>query len=158
MSNIEIQILCLLGIILAVIIAIRSRYTVFKESLLLLVLFGISGIPDTIATVEFAYLNPEIESNPITKLFLGVPYLIAVGVFMWTIGWISLAELLERMGRRALSRIVLVGLFVGHALGFMSWVKYMDDIMIILIFAITLFTLGILYWVYKVSYNEKIKQ
>jgi hypothetical protein len=156
--NTEIQTLCLLGIVLAVIVAIKSNYSIFRKSLPFLVLFGISGIPDTIATVEFAYLNPEIEANPLVRLFLEVPYLMPIGVFMWTIGWMSLVEFLERKGMGIISKMILVGLFIGHMLGFISWVKYMDYTMILVIFAITFFVLGMLYWFYRVNYYEKIEQ
>ncbi|GEM_PF-5721160 len=144
----EIHILSLLAIVLAVYIMMRLRYTIFNRHLPALILFGITGIADTLATVQFAYLKPAMESNPITKLFLGIPYLIIVGVFLWTFIWISTAEFFERKNLSLVALLILLGLFIGHCWGFLSWLHIMAVETVIGIAFVTAGTLLLLYHMY----------
>ncbi|MCX8200207.1 MAG: hypothetical protein N3G76_01935 [Candidatus Micrarchaeota archaeon] len=147
----ELQLLCICAVITAVMLGLRLGYVVFKKHTLLLLLFGVSGIPDMLVTVEFAYLHPELEGNPLTKLFLGLPYMIVVGVFLWAFVWITAAELLERGGHGTLSQIVLLLLFIGHLWGFSTWMGRLSGTAAVIVLSLTISTLLLLYYIYRVT-------
>ncbi|MEM3364761.1 MAG: hypothetical protein QXS93_04625 [Candidatus Micrarchaeia archaeon] len=154
-APLEVHSLCLLGIMLAVYVSFKLKYRLLAEHLPYLLLFGISGIPDMLATVEFAYLRPELEANILARMFLGIPYLMPIGVFLWVLVWLSIAEFLGRKSS-ILPKIVLGGLFIGHLLGVSTWIKYMDLSMLLLMFAVSAFVLGIM--LVMVNAYGKVKQ
>ena len=143
-----IQVLCLGAIVAAVLSAIRLQYKIIGKYTLLLMLFGLSGIPDVLVTVQNAYLNPQLEGNPLTKIFLTAPYLIVLGAFLWTFFWISFAEQLLRFRLKYAAQVTLLLLFAGHAWGFSTWLPKLDASAIMEIALATLATLLLLYGIY----------
>jgi len=152
---IPIQLLCLLALILAVVIPILLNYRVVRTHVFFLVLFGLSGIPDMLATVQYAYLNPQVEGNPLVKIFLSLPYLMVLGVFLWTVFWISVAEFAERKFGGNIPRIILFCLFLGHAWGFSTWLPYLEITSIQFILLATIITILILYALTKIYDKRK---
>lgn len=151
-----IQVLCLAAIIAAVAATIWLRYSIIHKYTLLLLLFGLTGIPDLLATVQYAYLNPHMENNPLVRIFLAVPYLIVLGTFLWTFCWISFVELLEKWGPRPAAPIALIALFLGHGWGFSTWLPRLGTWDLLEITAITLGVLLLLYVIYWMgSYGRK---
>jgi hypothetical protein len=153
-----IQVLCLGAIVAAVLSAIRLQYKVIGKYTLLLTLFGLSGIPDVLATVQNAYLNPQMEGNPLTKIFLAAPYLIVLGVFLWTLFWISFAEMLLRFRLKYASQVTLFLLFAGHAWGFSTWQPRLDAGTIAEIALATLATLLLLYGIYWMDSRSRKRE
>ena len=118
-----IEILVIFAILLAVIIGLKAGFKVYKEkpTIILLLLFALTGIPDVVITSSYAYLHPEMEGNPITAIFLSFPYGIVLGTFLWAFGWILLAEIFMRLNWRLLAYFTLLTLFAAHLLGTLTW-------------------------------------
>ncbi len=118
-----IEILVVLAIFAAVLIGLKAGFKVYKTktTIILLLLFALTGIPDVVITSSYAYLHPEMEGNPITAIFLSFPYGIALGTFLWAFGWILLAEIFMRLNWRLLAYFTLLTLFAGHLLGTLTW-------------------------------------
>ncbi len=118
-----IEVLAVLAIFLAVFIGLRAGFKVYKTkpTIVLLLLFALTGIPDVVITSNYAYLHPEMEGNALTAFFLSFPYGIAIGTFLWAFGWILLAEAFLRLNWRFLSYFTLLTLFAAHLLGMLTW-------------------------------------
>lgn len=126
-----IEILVILAIFAAAAIGLRAGFKVYKTkpTIILLLLFALTGIADVVITSNYAYLHPEREGDPITAFFLSFEYGIVIGAFLWAFGWILLAEIFLRLNWRILSYFTLLTLFAGHLLGMLTWadnIKVLD--------------------------------
>ncbi len=115
--------LVVLAIFVAILIGLKAGFKIYKTrpTILLLLLFALTGIPDVVITSHYAYLHPEMEGNPLTAFFLSFPYGIVLGTFLWAFGWILAAEIFTRLNWRLLAYFTLLTLFAGHLLGTLTW-------------------------------------
>ncbi|MBD3398623.1 hypothetical protein GF412_05270 [Candidatus Micrarchaeota archaeon] len=118
-----IELLVVIAVFAAVALGIRLDFRIYgsRPLITLLLLFAATGIPDVVITTHYAYLNPEMEGNPLTALFLSFEFGIVLGAFLWAFLWIALAELFLRINLRPLAYFTLLSLFAGHLLGLLTW-------------------------------------
>ncbi|MEM0438098.1 MAG: hypothetical protein QXU54_02240 [Candidatus Micrarchaeia archaeon] len=150
----DVQLLCLVAIIAAVLSARAMNYRILRTLTFPLVLFALAGIPDCLATVHFALQNPGLEGNPLVRPFLSAGWLMAAGVFIWVLGWLSAAELAWQRGLQTVSTAIPLALFAGHAWGFSTWLHRISPEMLAETAAVTVAAVIALYYLcVKVSWR-----
>lgn len=112
-----------LAVFAAVALGIKLNFQVYNSRplIILLLLFAATGIPDVAITTHYACINPEMEGNPLTAMFLSFEFGMVLGAFLWSFLWIALAELFVRIKLRPLAYFVLLVLFAVHLLGLLAW-------------------------------------